>query len=127
MERAASKGIKDFVNIEIKYSEAEKRLEYEYDGFQFMLPNDTRKLVEIGAKMNICVGHLYREKAAKKQCTIVYVERDSKYVMCIELKEIKGKFSLVQVSEFSNHKVQGLNREALDEWIYNNRIEWLVS
>ena len=121
------RGIKDFVNIEIKYSEAEKRLEYEYDGFQFKLPNDTRKLVEIGAKMNICVGHLYREKAAKKQCTIVYVERDSKYVMCIELKEIKGKFSLVQVSEFSNHKVQGLNREALDEWIYNNRIEWLVS
>lgn len=121
------RGIKDFVNIEIEYSEAEKKLEYEYDGLQFKLPNDTRKLLDIGAKMNICVGHLYREKAAKKQCTIVYVERDSKYVMCIELKEVKGKFSLVQVSEFSNHKVQGTNLEALDEWRYINRIDWLVS
>ena len=120
-------GIKDFVNIEIKYSEKERKLEFETDGFQFKLPNDTRKLVEIGAKMNICVGHLYREKAAKKQCTIVYVERDSKYVMCIELKEIKGKFSLVQVSSFSNHKVQGIIFDALYEWININSIDCLVS
>lgn len=120
-------GIKDFVNIEIKYSEKERKLEFETDGFQFKLPNDTRKLVEIGAKMNICVGHLYREKAAKKQCTIVYVERDSKYVMCIELKEIKGKFSLVQVSAFSNHKVQGIIFDALYEWININSIDCLVS
>lgn len=117
------RGIKDFENIEIQYSEAEKKLEYEYDGFQFKLPRDTRKLVEIGAKMNICVGHLYREKTAKKQCTIVYVERDSQYVMCIELIERKGQFFLVQVSEFSNHKVQGINRGALANWMLINNID----
>lgn len=114
-------------NIKIQYSEKERKLEYESNGFKFKLPNDTRKLLEIGAKMNICVGHLYREKAAKKQCTIIYVKRDSKYVMCMELKEIKGKFYIVQVSEFSNHKVQGINMEVLNEWQRINRIDWVVS
>ena len=119
-------GIMDF---KIEYSVSERKLEFESKGFNFCLPEDTRKLVDIGAKMNICVGHLYREMAVKKQCTIVYVERDSEYKMCIELKKEKGQFCLVQVSEFSNHLPEGKNKEILAEWcrinnIFTDYIRW---
>lgn len=117
-------GIENFINIKISYSQTERKLEYESNGFKFCLPEDTRKLVDIGAKMNICVGHLYRDKAVKKQCTIVYVERDSKYEMCIELKKKQDSFTIVQVSEFSNQKVQGINWEVLKEWQKFYGIDW---
>ena len=114
-----SYGIMDY---KIEYSASERKLEFESKGFKFCLPDDTRKLVDIGAKMNICVGHLYCDKALKKQCTIVYVERDSEYKMCIELQKEKGKFCLIQVSEFSNQPAEGKNREMLAEWCQINNI-----
>ena len=39
--------------------------------------------------------------------------------------ERKGQFFLVQVSEFSNHKVQAINSKVLEEWRNINNIDWL--
>lgn len=36
----------------------EKSLEWENGGYKFCLPENTNRLVDIGSKMNICVGHV---------------------------------------------------------------------
>ena len=61
----------NFENQEISYTPEEKELNWENSGYTFCLPEDTNRLLDIGSKMNICVGHLYHDKAINKQCTIV--------------------------------------------------------
>jgi len=106
-----------FENQIIEYDEVEQELCWQHSGFEFCLPEDTNRLVEIGSKMNICVGHLYRDKAAKKQCTIVYAKKDDSYELCIEVQKTKdNRFKLVQKSAFSNHAPQGKTLEVFRQW-----------
>ena len=76
-----------FENQEISYTQEEKELNWENSGYTFCLPEDTNRLLDIGSKMNICVGHLYRDKAANKQCTIVYAKKADDYELCIETSQ----------------------------------------
>lgn len=106
-----------FENQEIPYTPEEKELNWENSGYTFCLPEDTNRLLDIGSKMNICVGHLYRDKAVNKQCTIVYAQKADDYELCIELhKATNNRFRLFQKSAFSNHAPQGELLEVFNQW-----------
>ncbi|MBQ5471089.1 MAG: PcfJ domain-containing protein [Treponema sp.] len=106
-----------FENKEISYSEEEKTLEWETGDYKFCLPENTNRLVEIGSKMNICVGHLYRDKAVDKKCTIVYATKNNQYELCIEvLKHKDNRFQLIQRSAFNNANPKGANLTAFKQW-----------
>lgn len=109
-------------NLAISYTEEEQQLAWESDGYQFCLPEDTDRLLDIGAKMNICVGHLYREKALTKGCTIVYAKKDDEYELCIEVHKEGGLFRLIQRSAFSNHNPKGPALLAFKRWCREKKI-----
>ncbi len=105
-----------FENKDINYSEEEKSLEWENEGYKFCLPEDTNRLVDIGSKMNICVGHLYRDKAVNKQCTIVYAKKADEYELCIEVHKHNDRFRLVQRSAFNNQDPHGNELLIFKQW-----------
>lgn len=109
-------------NLAISYTEEEQQLAWESDGYQFCLPEDTDRLLDIGAKMNICVGHLYREKALTKGCTIVYAKKDDEYELCIEVHKEGDLFRLIQRSAFSNHNPKGSALLAFKSWCREKKI-----
>ena len=74
-------------NIEIDYSHVENKALFEYsdNGLTFRLAKDTHELIDVGAKMHICVGS-YRHSALKHYCHIVIVrDTNENPVVCIEL------------------------------------------
>lgn len=105
-----------FENEAISYSDEEKNLEWENAGYKFCLPENTDRLVDIGSKMNICVGHLYRDKAVNKECTIVYAQKDDEYELCIEVNKHNNRFRLVQKSAFNNSVPKGQNMTIFKQW-----------
>ena len=105
-----------FENEAISYSDEEKNLEWENAGYKFCLPENTDRLVDIGSKMNICVGHLYRDKAVHKECTIVYAQEDGEYELCIEVNKHNNRFRLVQKSAFNNSVPKGQNMTIFKQW-----------
>ena len=106
-----------FENQKISYTQEEKELNWDNSGYNFCLPEDTNRLLDIGSKMNICVGHLYCDKAANKQCTIVYAKKADDYELCIELhKASNNRFRLIQKSAFSNHAPKGKLLDVFNQW-----------
>ena len=105
-----------FENKVITYSDEEKNLEWENGGYKFCLPEDTNRLIDIGSKMNICVGHLYRDKAVNKECTIVYAKKADEYELCIEVHKYNERFRLVQRSAFNNQDPHGNDLLIFKQW-----------
>ena len=105
-----------FENKNITYTDEEKGLEWENGGYKFCLPEDTKRLVDIGSYMNICVGHLYPDKAVNKKCTIVYAKKDEEYELCIELSKHNNRFRLIQKSAFNNQEPCGNNMAIFKQW-----------
>lgn len=103
-----------FSNLQIEYSDAEKELEMDLDGYSFRLPKDTDSLYDIGRALNICVGS-YGRRAAAKSCTIVTMSKDDKYVACIELKASKKDIVMHQLKGRFNHTVKEI--EPVSEWV----------
>ncbi len=112
-----------FKNQNIVYSAKEKELEWEIDGYKFCLPEDTDRLVDIGYKMNICVGNNYRESAVKKECIIIYAIKNNEYELCIEVQKNAEKlFKLIQKSAFSNNEPKGKVLRAFNSWCFEKGI-----
>ena len=72
-------------NCTFKYTEAQKKLEDDIDGYSFHLPADSYKLCDIGIKLHNCVAS-YTDNVLSKKSTIVYAEKDGEYKICIELQ-----------------------------------------
>ena len=113
-KRLRLKEISDTVNLDYKklknksfdynYDESIKELlNKEIDNYKFTLATTSDELVEVGSKMNICVGS-YTENVARRDCMIVYVTENDKYVGCIEIKP-DGKIN--QVKAQHNHVFTG--------------------
>ena len=107
---------KKFENIDIIYTEKEKNLEWVNSGYKFCLPENTNRLVDIGSKMNICVGHLYRDKAVNKDCTIIYAIKNDEYKLCIEVSNINNRFQIIQKSAFNNTVPKGESLKIFEQW-----------
>ena len=95
-KRLRLKEISDAINLDYKklrnksfdynYDESIKELlNKEIDNYKFTLAINSDELVEIGSRMNICVGS-YTENVARRDCMIVYMTENDKYVGCIEIK-----------------------------------------
>ncbi|MBO5117523.1 MAG: PcfJ domain-containing protein, partial [Treponema sp.] len=72
-------------NIVFKYSNEQKKLEDDIEGFSFRLPKDSYQLCEIGTALHNCVAS-YAENVQKQECTIVYVQKNGEYKICIEVR-----------------------------------------
>lgn len=72
--------------ITFKYSQMQQALEDDIDGYFFRLPQNSFQLCEIGTALHNCVAS-YAEKVSKNESTIVYVKKDDKYQLCIEVQD----------------------------------------
>lgn len=98
-------------NVTFKYTYEQKHLEDEIDGYKFCLPENSYQLCEIGTAMHNCVAS-YSDKVKEKQCTIVYAEKDDKYIFCIEVQENR----IVQERLDHNATPQKEEQKILDKW-----------
>ncbi|MBR1721879.1 MAG: PcfJ domain-containing protein [Treponema sp.] len=73
-------------NIVFKYSPEQEKLEDDIDGYFFRLPKDSYQMCEIGTALHNCVAS-YAGSVQKKECTIVYAQKDGEYKICIEVRE----------------------------------------
>jgi hypothetical protein len=72
-------------NKKIEYAENELVLDgLEVDGFKFVLPHESKTLVQWGADMKNCVAS-YADKAARKDCLLIGVEIDGALAYNIEM------------------------------------------
>ena len=71
--------------ITFKYSQIQQALEDDIDGYSFRLSKNSFQLCEIGTALHNCVAS-YAEKVSKNESTIVYVTKDDKYQICIEIQ-----------------------------------------
>lgn len=112
---------------EILYSDFEKELNDNIDGYEFHLAFDTHQLIDIGTNMGICVGS-YGRRAVSKQCIIVAITEGSKYVGCIELSLAKNNkteeqyFEMAQAKAKFNNLLQENKAIALRKWVQKHRI-----
>lgn len=98
--------------------EMEERFNKTIDGYDFGLATDSLQLVEVGTEMSICVGS-YGRKVANKQCTIVTVRKNNKYVTCIEIYP-DGKVN--QVKGIRNEKPEEGALRAFDAYVSTTKI-----
>lgn len=98
-------------NIVFEYSREQEKLEDDIDGYSFRLPKDSYQLCEIGTALHNCVAN-YDERVAKKECTIVYVQKDGQYKICIE---VRGK-EIVQERIDRNASPGEEENSVLEKW-----------
>ena len=72
-------------NITFSYTDEQKRLEDDIDGYSFRLPENSYQLCEIGTSLHNCVA-TYASSVKNKNCTIVYAAKDDEYEICIEVR-----------------------------------------
>ena len=73
-------------NITFTYTDEQKKLEDDIDGYCFRLPENSYELCEIGTSLHNCVA-TYSSSVKDKACTIVYATKDDKYEICIEVRK----------------------------------------
>lgn len=98
-------------NITFKYTDEQKRLEDEIDGYKFCLPENSYQLCEIGTALHNCVAS-YSDSVKEKRCTIVYANKDGEYKICIEVRENK----ICQERIDHNHIPEKEEQKVLDKW-----------
>lgn len=72
-------------NVEYSYTREELSLCDRIDDYEFLLPENTNMLCDIGAAMHNCVAS-YNKRILKKYSTIVYVKKSDNYEVCIEVR-----------------------------------------
>lgn len=103
-----------YANVPIVYKEHDEKFNQTFDEYSFTLAIDTNELISIGQNMKICVGG-YRDKALERRCIIVKMEKDGKYVGCIELDGTGKK--LIQAKAVCNNLLQENKALALKKWV----------
>lgn len=83
-----------------------------FNDINYKLAKDTYELIDVGSKMNICVGS-YGNRAVEKVCYIVVgYNKQNEPVTCMELTKKEGIFQIEQVKKYRN------NFAELDEQLY---------
>ena len=101
-------------NIPIEYTNKQKTLQDNIDGYEFFLPKDTNELKHIGFKMHNCVGS-YADRVLKKEVTIVGVKDKEDYVICIEASgDLKN---IYQAKMDYNKRVKGDLAHTINKWL----------
>lgn len=110
-------GIKDYP---FDYSDARLALEDEISGHRFRLPKTSSELMNIGNRLDHCVGG-YHSVVQSGGTTIVVVEKDGCYVLAIEV--ISGK--VTQVKGMGNnigYHIPDQLKKTVKKWIQKNKL-----
>lgn len=107
-----------FKPVTFSYTKEQLSLETEIDGYKFLLPQNSDKLIEIGQKMHNCVAS-YRDKILEKRCTIVYAVKDDDYKVCIEVIDSKVQQELCD----RNTRPKADVKEVLKKWHIENNLK----
>lgn len=108
--------------LPIAYTEKERQLEWEEDGYSFKLAESKRELNDIGKKMNICVGS-YGNEAFTKELTILTVQSSAGYDVCVEIRNKK----IVQVKKRFNERINPTSDAKLHacfkKWVQRSKLK----
>ena len=108
--------------LSISYTEKERQLEWEEDGYSFKLAESKRELNDIGKKMNICVGS-YGSEAFAKELTILTVQSAAGYDVCVEIRKKK----IVQVKKRFNERINSTSDTKLHtcfkKWVQHSKLK----
>lgn len=107
-------------NRTIAYNFKELALETSDEAHILTLAKDTHELVDVGMKMNICVGS-YGDDAVSKHCTILVLRRkeDNGPVGCLELH---GN-TLVQAKGKCNQLLQSNELCFVEKWVLSKEVK----
>ena len=110
--------------INFKYTDEQKNLEDEIDGYAFRLPETSYQMAEIGTALHNCVAS-YAEQVKKKTSTIVYAKKDGEYKICIELRRGSkpNPWYTVQEKTKFNAQPNDEQKKVLSEWHKRKNIE----
>jgi hypothetical protein len=107
-------------NKDLTYTEKEETIEWTYGKYAFKLAHDTHYLVDVGARMNICVGG-YGDRAFNKSLHIVVVSSpDNPYECCIEMSH-DMKF-VCQAKTKHNFQPKNELLEAVMNWVNEKKL-----
>jgi hypothetical protein len=107
-------------NIKIKYNKKEQKLakKINENSILILAPN-THYLMDVGSKMDICVGS-YHEMALNKDCSILVLEEEGEPKVCLELR---GD-NLMQAKMKYNKRLTGIYRSEILKWCLENQISY---
>lgn len=95
------------------YSEDERKLETEVDGYSFNLIENGKDLRNFADEMHNCVRS-YGKQIINNNCNILRVkDKNGKAVACLEVREKK----LVQAKGVCNASLDGLVKDAVKKWV----------
>lgn len=80
------------------YSEEQKVLEDEIDGYKFFLPKSSEELLDIASALHNCVAS-YADSVKDKKCLIVCAQKAGQYKLCIE---VRGKNVCQERANYNN-------------------------
>ena len=78
------------MRIEVDFYYFRGNAYYKIGKYTISLPNDAHHLIDIGRKLNICIGNShYANKIKKQKCNVLLLKTDNNIVGCVELIEDK--------------------------------------
>lgn len=102
--------------------------DYEIEGVKYFyrLAEGTKRLVEIGETLHICVGSFdYDQRVVDKQCLIVYVveekDKNQQYIGCIE---IRNESVVHQARTFCNANFTDNLQKSFEKWIKDAKLDF---
>jgi hypothetical protein len=109
-----------YTNQTFTYSNEQKKLEDEIDGFSFKLPPDSEFLHNLGSEMHNCVFS-YWEYVYLGECTIVYAIKDGKFEACIE---VANSLVISQARSSYNKQLTGDIQTAFIKWCKKHKLKY---
>ena len=100
------------------YTEEQKKLEDEIDGYKFILPVDSNTMHTLGSVMHNCVFS-YWERVFEGSCTIVYAMHNDEYKACIE---VTNKRRINQARSDYNGKLDEETGKVFQKWRKKNNL-----
>lgn len=105
-------------NFVFTYTEAQKLLEDEIDGYRFLLPPDSYTMHTVGSAMHNCVFS-YWERVLEGACTIVYAMLNDEYKACIEIND---KRAIIQARSDYNGPLDEETLKVFKKWVKKNTL-----
>ena len=90
---------------------------------KFKIARTGRELYDISEKMHNCVFSCYTESMQRKDCTIYYLQKDERYLACIEVRHER----VVQARGMCNGHLQGDLFETVTSWCARHELTYAVS
>lgn len=99
----------------------------QFKDIEYKLAKDTHELIDVGSKMEICVGS-YGQSAVNKNCYIVVGYEGETPVTCMEFRKTENKdsgfnFDAIQVKKKYNRRADKEEKEYLINLFKNNKID----